>query len=139
MPSVKKQILKQYCDAVGRGDIETVRSLVTDDYTHEFLGSTVLAGKRELSELLKQVEAFHAALVSDARFTLQEMAEEGDALLGILKGEWELRSGGKFAGIYAVSCRFEGDRLRGIRELMDTKLADSFLTGHDLAEPRAAG
>ena len=139
MPSAKKRVLQQYCDAVGRGDIETVRGLVTDDYTHEFLGSTVLAGKRELPELLEQVRAFRGAVVSDARFTLQEMAEEGDLLLGLLKGEWELRSGGKFDGIYAVSCRFEGDRLRGIRELMDTKLADSFLTGHDLAEPRAAG
>lgn len=139
MLSVKKRVVQQYCDAVGRGDVETVRSLVTDDYTHEFLGSTVLAGKRELPELLGQVEAFHAALVSGAKFTLQETAEEGDVLLAILKGEWELRSGGRFEGIYAISCRFAGDRLLGIRELMDTKLADSFLDGHHLAESSGGG
>jgi ketosteroid isomerase-like protein len=127
MLSAKKLVVKQYCDAVGRGDIETVRSLVTDDYTHEFLGSTFLAGKRELPEVLERIKAFNAALVSGAKFTFQEMVEEGDLVLGIFTGECELRGGGRFDGIYAISCRFEGDRLVATRELVDTKLADSLL------------
>jgi ketosteroid isomerase-like protein len=125
VPKSKKQLVQQYVEAVGRGDIDTVLSLVTDDYTHEFLGSTFLAGTRQLGEVLERISAFNAALVSGAKFTFHDLVEEGDLVLGIFSGESELKGGGRFDGVYAISCRFRGDRLHATKELVDTKLADS--------------
>lgn len=129
MTSKKKRVLQQYCDAVGRGDLETVRSLVTDDYTHEFVGSTFLAGKRELHEVLERISAFSSALVSPAKFTFVDMVEEGDLVSGFFTGECELTGGGRFDGMYAIISRFRGDRLLSTREFVDTKLTDSLLGG----------
>lgn len=125
MSNSKKEIVQQYCAAVGRGDIDTVRTLVTDDYTHEFLGSTFLAGTRQLPEVLERIAAFNAALVDGAKFTFTDIVEEGDLVLAFFTGECALESGGRFDGVYAISCRFKGDRLHATKELVDTKLADS--------------
>lgn len=126
MESSRKQTLRRYCDAVGRGDAEAIRELVTDDYTHEFLGSTGLAGKkRTLSGILEQLEAFSSALATPGKFTFYEMVEEGDLVAAIFSGKCELVSGKRFDGDYAVVCRFRGDKILSMRELIDTKLADS--------------
>ena|SRR5438094_1892224 len=127
MLSTKKSIVRQYCDAVGRGDIEAYRSFVTEDFTHEFLGSTVLAGKRSLPEAIERVQGFSAALAGDAKFVFQEMVEEGDLVAGFFTGECELADGRRFDGDYALICRFKGDRIQSTRELLDTKLADTLL------------
>lgn len=127
----KKQIVQDYVHAVGRGDVETVRGLVTEDYTHEFLGSTFLAGIRQLPEVLERITGFNEALVSGAMFTFEEIVEEGDLVLAIFNGKAELKSGGRFDGIYAVSCRFRGDQLMATRELVDTKLVESLLPPSD--------
>lgn len=126
--SSKKRIVQRYCDAVGRGDIETYRSLVTEDFTHEFLGTTIVAGKRTLRQAIERVQGF-AAAVAPARPSspYQEMVEEGDLVAGIFTSQCELADGRRFDGIFAITCRFRGYRIESTRELMDTKLADSLL------------
>jgi uncharacterized protein len=127
MDSAKKQAVRQYLDAVGRGDAAVIRNLVTDDYTHEFLGSTVLSGKRSKAEILGQLDAFLSALAGPGKFTFHEMVEEGDLVAAIFSGEFELANGKRFDGDYAVVCRFRGEKIMSMRELIDTKLADSVL------------
>jgi hypothetical protein len=127
MSSAKKQALRDYIDAVGRGNAETISRLVTEDYTHEFLGSTVLRGTRSREELLGQLDAFSSALASPGQFTFQEMIEEGDIVACIFSGKCELANGKRFDGDYAVFCHFRGDKILKMRELIDTKLADSVL------------
>ncbi|WP_176599195.1 MULTISPECIES: nuclear transport factor 2 family protein [Sphingobium] len=125
MESAKKQAIHQYCDAVGRGDVEQIRSLVTEDYTHTFLGSTNFAGTRTLPELIAVLESFSAALASPGTFTFHEMAEEGDLVIAIFSGKCELANGNRFDGDYGAAFRFRGDKILSLRELVDTKLADS--------------
>ncbi|WP_340315005.1 nuclear transport factor 2 family protein [Rhizorhabdus argentea] len=127
MESAKKQAVRQYCDAVGRGDAKTILSLVTEDYTHEFLGSTVLRGTRTLSQILEQLEAFSSALVGPGQFTFHEMVEEGDLVAATFSGKCELVNGKRFDGDYAAFIHFRGDKILMMRELIDTKLADSVL------------
>lgn len=127
MDSAKKQAIRQYCEAVGKGDADGIRSVVTDDYVHEFLGSTALRGKRGLSEILEQLEAFSAALASPGAFAFQEMVEEGDIVSAMFSGKCELVNGKRFDGDYAVFVHFKGDKIALMRELIDTKLADSVL------------
>ena len=127
MDSAKKQAVRDYCEAVGRGDGAALSKLVTDDYTHDFLGTTVLAqaGTRTREQILNQLGMFSAALVRPGKFTFHEMAEEGDMVIAIFSGECELKNGKQFNGDYAAVCRFKGDKIQSMRELMDTKLADS--------------
>ncbi|WP_340265602.1 nuclear transport factor 2 family protein [Sphingobium mellinum] len=129
MDSVKKKAVRDYCDAVGRGDGAALSKIVTEDYSHEFLGTTVLAeaGVRTLDQILSQLELFSAALVRPGKFTFHEMVEEGDMVIAIFSGECELKNGRQFNGDYAAVCRFRGDKILSMRELMDTKLADSVL------------
>src|SRR6266498_3831937 len=128
MDSVKKQVIRDYCDAVGRGDAEAIRGLVTKDYTHEFLGSTALRGKRNLSELMQQLDAFSSALATPGEFFFQEMVEEGNIVSAMFTGKCELVNGKRFDGDYAVFCHFRGEKILIMRELIDTKLADSVLS-----------
>lgn len=128
MDSVRKQAIRDYCDAVGRGDAETILGLVTEDYMHEFLGSTALRGTRTLTELLAQLEAFSSALAAPGQFTFYEMVEEGDIVSAAFSGKCELVNGRRFDGDYAVFVHFRGDKISMMRELIDTKLADSVFT-----------
>lgn len=127
MESIKKKAVRQYIDAVGRGDAEGIKAVVTEDYTHEFLGSTVLRGKRSLADILGQLDAFMAALARPGVFTFQEMVEEGDIVSAMFSGECELANGKRFDGDYAIFCHFRGEKILTLRELIDTKLADSVL------------
>ncbi|NRP90602.1 Ketosteroid isomerase-related protein [Rhizobium mongolense subsp. loessense] len=124
----KKQAVQDYLDAVGRGDAETMASLVADDFLHEFLGSTVFAvGKRTFPENRELLRTFRASLVADGKFTIEDIAEEEDLVLAIFTGECELVSGKRYDGIYAASFRFREDKIISMRELMDTKLADAVM------------
>lgn len=128
MSSAKKDAIRNYIDAVGRGDGETIRGLVADGFTHEFLGTTALAGKkRQLAEILDQLEVFSSSLAVPGEFTFQEMVEEGDLVAAFFSGKCELKNGKRFDGDYAVVCSFEGDKILTFRELIDTKLADEVL------------
>lgn len=127
MDSEKKLAIRLYCDAVGKGDAEAINALTTEDYVHEFLGSTVLRGKRSRSELLDQLVAFSSALAVPGEFVFQEMVEEGDIVSAMFSGKCELVNGKRFDGDYAVFVHFKGDKIALMRELIDTKLADSVL------------
>lgn len=127
MSSPKKQALIRYIEAVAKGDADGIRSVVTEDYTHHFLGTTVLAGTRSLSDILAQLEAFTSALVKPAEFTFDLIVEEGDVVSAMFSGKCELVNGNRFDGDYAVFCRFRGDKILAMHELIDTKLADAVL------------
>jgi ketosteroid isomerase-like protein len=127
MDTPKKKALKTYIDAVGRCDGEALRSVVTEDYTHEFLGTTVLKGTRTLAEILRQLDVFSSALARPAQFTFQEVVEEGDIVSAMFSGKCELANGKRFDGDYAVFCHFRGNKILKMRELIDTKLADAVL------------
>lgn len=127
MSSIKKKVLRDYIEAVGEGDAAAIRELVTEDYTHEFLGSTALRGTRTLAEILEQLVTFSSYLAKPGEFTFQEIVEEGDIVSAMFSGKCELANGRRFDGDYAVFCHFRGDRMLKMRELIDTKLADSVL------------
>lgn len=127
MDSPKKQALKDYIAAVGTGNAAGVRAVVTDDYEHEFLGTTVLRGKRPLPVILEQLELFTSAVVGPIQFTFQEVIEEGDVVAAMFSGKCQLANGKRFDGDYAVFCHYTGDKIRLMRELIDTKLADEVL------------
>lgn len=126
--SPKKQAVQKYLDAVGKGDAEAIASLVTEDYMHEFLGSTSFATKkRNLLEIREMLKTFRASLVTDGEFTIHDIAEEGNLVLAVFTGKCELVSGKRFDGVYAASFHFRGDKIISLRELMDTKLADAVM------------
>ena len=127
MESVKKQAVRRYIEGVGRGDGEALKAVVTEDYTHEFLGSTALRGKRPLAEILQKLEWLSSVLASPGTFTFQELVEEGDTVSAMFSGKCELANGKRFDGDYAIFCHFRGDKIRLLRELIDTKLADDVL------------
>ena len=127
MDSPRKKALKTYIEAVGRGDADAVRGVVTEDYTHEFLGTTMLKGKRSLSDILEQLEAFTAFLAAPGEFIFQEVVEEGDMVSAMFSGKCELANGKRFDGDYAVFCHFRGEKIVLMCELIDTKLADAVL------------
>lgn len=128
MDSARKQAVRDYVDAVGRGDADTISRLITEDYTHEFLGSTTLRGTRTREEILQQLETFSSALTCPGQFTFQEMIEEGDIVASIFSGKCELVNGKRFDGDYMAFCYFRDGKILKMRELIDTKLADSLFS-----------
>jgi ketosteroid isomerase-like protein len=126
MDSARKRAVREYTDAAGKGDIDKILSLVTEDFSHELLGSTAVGGKRTLSEVLELVKSFSAALAS-SEFIFHQMVEEGDLVAAIFSGRCQLVNGKRYDGDYALVCSFRGDKILTLRELVDTKLADSVL------------
>ncbi|WP_176599196.1 MULTISPECIES: nuclear transport factor 2 family protein [Sphingobium] len=124
MDGFKKQVVQQFFDAVAAGDAARLRSLVTDDFTHRFLGTTALAGTRNFAELSAMQTAFSAALAGPGAFTIDEIAEEGNLVLAVLSGSFALKNGKRYDGDYVASIGFRGDHILYMHELGDTKLAD---------------
>lgn len=126
MDSARKRAVREYTDAAGKGDVDKILGLVTEDFSHELLGSTEFSGKRSLAEVLELVKSFSTALAS-SEFIFHEMAEEGDLVAAIFSGRCLLTNGKRYDGDYGLVCSFRGDKIQTLRELVDTKLADSVL------------
>ena len=126
--SDKKRAVEGYLNAVAAGDADAMVSFVTEDYTHEFIGSTVFAEKkRNVADNLEMLANFKTAMVSPGKFTIREIVEEGDIVSVMFTGEFELHGGKRYDSSYAAMVYFRDGKMAYMRELMDTKLADAVM------------
>ncbi|MGW4337006.1 nuclear transport factor 2 family protein [Rhodococcus koreensis] len=118
-------VCQEYFDAVGRGDTATLTTLVTDDFVHELMGSTVFAGKRDIREVSELVVDLRKSTVSGVEFTFESQTEQDDRFAAIVHGRSELMEGGRFDNLYVIFVEIRDGKIARMRELTDTKYTDA--------------
>src|SRR5947207_2533713 len=63
-----KAIAIRWLESVGSGDVETFKSLVTDDVVHEVMGTSVLSGVRTLDALVELAAGLFQSTKNGLRF-----------------------------------------------------------------------
>ena len=122
-----KAIAIRWLEAVGSGDLETFKTLVTDDVVHEVIGTSVLSGTRTLDELLELAGGLFQATKNGLRFDIQDVTAEDDRVAVHFEGSSELLTGGTYNNTYHLLFKLRDGKVCRVWEYTDTKYLDEVL------------
>ena len=122
-----KAIAIRWLESVGSGDLETFKTLVTDDVVHEVIGTSVLSGTRTLDELLELAGGLFQATKNGLRFDIQDVTAEDDRVAVHFEGSSELLTGGTYNNTYHLLFKLRDGKVCRVWEYTDTKYLDEVL------------
>jgi ketosteroid isomerase-like protein len=122
-----KAIAIRWLESVGSGDLETFKTLVTDDVVHEVMGTSVLSGTRTLDELLDLAGGLFGATKDGLRFDIQDVTAEDDRVAVHFEGSSDLLNGGVYNNTYHLLFKLRDGKVCRVWEYTDTKYVDEVL------------
>lgn len=134
----QKDVARSWLEAVGRGDLETFRSLVTDDIVHTVTGTSVLSGDRDLAGLLQLVSQLKQFTVAGLRFEFSHFTEEDDRVAVEFTGTAELINGTRYDNVYHLLFHFRDGKVARVKEYLDTQLVSDTIGPIVVAATQAA-
>src|SRR5262245_47909996 len=129
-----KAIAIRWLEAVGSGDIETFKGLVTDDVIHEVMGTSALSGTRDLDALIELAGGLFQATKDGLHFEILDVTTEDDRVAVHFEGSSELLNGGAYNNTYHLLFRLREGKVCRVWEYTDTKYLDEVL-GPLLSQP----
>jgi hypothetical protein len=118
----QKDVARSWLEAVGRGDLETFRSLNTEDVVHTVVGTSVLSGDRDLAALLELVGQLAQFTKAGLHFEFSHFTEEQDRVAVEFTGATELVNGTRYDNVYHLLFHFRDGKVARVKEYLDTQL-----------------
>ena len=119
-----KATAEQWLTAVGGCDPETMRSLMTDDAVHQFMGTSLVAGERNVDEFIEMANRLFAVTRDGLEFTFLNFTAEEDRVAVEFEGRSELVNGVAYNNVYHLLFHFRDGKIRRIHEYADSKIVD---------------
>lgn len=120
----QKDVARSWLEAVGSGDLETFKSLVTDDVVHTVMGTSVLSGDRGFDALVELVSQLKQFTVDGLRFEFSQFTEEDDRVAVEFTGTAELVTGARYDNTYHLLFHFRDGKVARVKEYLDTQLVN---------------
>ena len=127
MSQANKDIAKKFITALGAGDAETVKSLITRDIQAILPGSALIAGTRGYEEIVGVCDLFKNLTKSGVRFNIVSTTAEEDRVSMEAEGHSELVNGKAYNNYYHFLFYIREGKVCKIKEYLDTKLADEVM------------
>lgn len=127
MSHTNKDIARSFLDALGVGDVEAVKGLITDDIVAVCTGTSLLSGTRGYAEIVGAADIFTKITKSGLRFEILTMTAEEDRVAVEAQGHSELVTGAAYNNQYHFLFHVRDGRICMLKEYIDTKLADEVL------------
>ena len=127
MSQTSKAIAEKFIRALGRGDAETVKSLITDDIVAVCTGTSAVSGTRGYAEVVGACDIFKQIMKDGIKFDLISTTAEEDRVSMEMRGHSELVNGAAYNNEYHFLFTIRDGRVCRIKEYIDTKLADQVL------------
>lgn len=127
MSGSNKDIAQKFLEALGGGDVETVKTLITDDMIAVCTGTSLLSGTRGSADIIGVGDVFKKITKSGLRFEILTMTSEEDRVSVEAKGYSELVTGAAYNNEYHFLFFIRDGRIYKMKEYIDTKLADAVL------------
>ena len=122
--SENKSVVRAFIDALSRGDVNAMNSVITEDIVAVAKGTSVLSTTRDHAQTLEAVAGLKASTKNGIAFDIVSLTEEGDRVVCETKGSSELVTGQPYNNEYVFIFTLRDGRVCGIREYFDTKLVD---------------
>lgn len=115
---------RAWLEAVGKGDTESVVSLMQPDAFVHTKGRSVLSAKRTLDELRALVDALGQFTKDGLHFTFQDFVSQGETVVVQFTGESELLTGARYDNEYLLLFRFRDGLVVEVHEYLCTQLVN---------------
>ena len=120
-----KTVAERWLAAVGRGDTETLRELMTADSSWELMGTSVLAGKRTVDEVTELAGQLFGATQHGLTFDIHAITAEDDRVAIEFSGSSELVTGAAYDNDYHLLIHFRDGKICRVHEYCDAKTIDA--------------
>jgi uncharacterized protein len=122
-----KAIASRVLDALGRGDLDAVLGVASEDFEYWMMSATIQKYSKAL--LIKTMKDFSSLMERWVSFTVVGTTAEGDRVAVEAEGDGLTVAGKAYRNRYHFVFEFRGGTLARIREYMDTAYAAQILSG----------
>lgn len=127
MSQANKDATVKLVQAIGRGDVDTIKSLVTEDMTIVTTGSSAISGTHTYADLMCFATAFPKIAKGGIEIKVLRLTAEENCVACEAQGRSTLINGAAYDNQYHFLMLFRDGRIYQMREYMDTKLVDAVL------------
>ena len=120
-----KDTAELWLRSVGGGDTDTMRSLMTEDAVWQLMGTSILAGERDVDGLVELAGQLHAAMKDGVTFQFENFTAEEDRVAVEFSGRAELVTGGSYNNVYHLLFHFRDGKVAHVKEYTDSKIIDA--------------
>jgi ketosteroid isomerase-like protein len=127
MSEANKEVAKKFIEALGKGDAETVKTLLTDDVVAIATGTSIGSGSRNLAEIIAVFGMFGQITKTGLNPEIVSVTAEDDRVAVEWKGNCTLVNGAQYNNEYVTVFFLRNGKIYKLKEYFDTKLTDAVL------------
>jgi ketosteroid isomerase-like protein len=127
MSEANKAIALKFVEALGNGDAEAVRAVLSDDLVAVARGTGVASGSRNYAEIIAVFEMFARITETGLNPTILSVTAEDDRVIVEWEGNCTLVNGAKYDNQYVHVFFVRDGRIHALRGYYDTLLANEVL------------
>lgn len=122
-----KSVVREFLSALGAGDAERLKSVITEDIAAICTGTSVLSGTRHHAEILATTAGLKQVTQNGIDFKILNLTAEDDRVACEAEGRSILVTGTPYNNQYHFLFTLRDGKVCGLKEYIDTKLADAVL------------
>lgn len=126
-PAANKETAKKFLIAMGTGDVETVKSLITDDMAIVTTGTSLISVTHDYHALLGIAKGISKISKGGIDFDFLNLTAEENRVAVETHGKSTLLDGTAYNNQYHFLIFFRDDKICRMHEYLDTKLVDAVL------------
>ncbi|MFV8819831.1 nuclear transport factor 2 family protein [Haliea sp. E17] len=127
MSEQNKQVVREFIEAMGRGDRPAADKLITDDAFTLAMGYSKFAGVRERETILATIAGFRELMPEGMQPEILSMTAEEDRVVAEFKGNGTLVNGEAYCNEYCMVFMLRDGKIAQVREYFCTVLAERVL------------
>ena len=127
MNNTNKETAKRFLTAMGTGDVDTVKSVITADMIIVTTGTSLMSGTLDYNTILAIAGGISAVTKSGIAFKFLQLTAEEDRVAVETEGSSTMLDGTPYNNQYHFLIFFRDGKVCKMREYLDTKLVDAVL------------
>jgi uncharacterized protein len=127
MSEANKATALKFVDALGKGDAETVKTLVTADVQAVAKGTSIGSGSRNHAEIIAVFGMFSQITKTGLNPKIVSVSADADRVAVEWEGNCTLVNGTPYNNQYCTVFYFRDGKICKLNEYFDTKLTDAAL------------
>ena len=125
--SDNKALVKAFLEALGAGDAERLKTLITKDISAIATGTSVLSTTRHYDDVLGAAQMLKSATKQGIEFRVLNLTAEADRVAAEVEGYSTLVNGVPYNNQYHMLFFIRDGKICRMKEYCDTKLVDAAL------------
>ena len=127
MSEANKAVALKFIEALGKGDAETVKTVITDDVVAVATGTSIGSGTRNYAEIIAVFGMFGQITKTGLNPKILSVTAEADRVAVEWEGNCTLVNGTQYNNQYVQVFFLRDGKICKLKEYFDTKLTDAAL------------